>query len=91
MSTGIQSNLRTSDFCQRETQRDLVGQAIGDSRSCLATLPSSACAPGYRANDDTHRGWSQHGIRIAQNGPGKLMPPYIGPHDLLHLTRTVDI
>ena len=26
--------------------------------------------PGYRANDDTHRAWAQHGIRVAQNGPG---------------------
>jgi hypothetical protein len=76
-------------FLSRETQRDLIGQAIGGFAKLFGTLPRSACAPGYRANDDTHRGWSQHGIRIAQNGPGKLMPPYIGPHDLLHLTRTV--
>ena len=77
-------------FLSRETQRALIGQAVGGFAKLFGTLPRSACAPGYRANDDTHLGWSQHGIRIAQNGPGRLLPPFAGRHDLLHLTRTVD-
>lgn len=77
-------------FLPRQAQRDLVGQAVGAFAKLFATLPRSACAPGYRANDDTHRAWSQHGIRIAQNGPGRLTPPYIGSHDVLHLSRTVE-
>jgi hypothetical protein len=77
-------------FLPPEAQRDLIGQAVGGFAKLFGALPRSACAPGYRANDDTHRGWSQHGIRVAQSGPGRLMPPFVGPHDLLHLTRTVE-
>jgi hypothetical protein len=52
-------------------------------------LPRSACAPGYRANDHTHRAWAQIGIRIAQNGPGAAIPPHFD-HGLLQLYRTVE-
>jgi len=77
-------------FLPRETQRKLIGDAVGAFAKLFTTLPHSACAPGYRANDDTHRAWSQHGIQVAQNGPGKLLPPYFGRHGLLQLTRAID-
>lgn len=77
-------------FLSRETQRKLIGDAVGAFAKLFSTLPHSACAPGYRANDDTHRAWSQHGVRVAQNGPGKMLPPYFGRHGMLQLTRTID-
>ncbi len=77
-------------FLPRELQRDLIGQTIGAFAKLFAALPSSACAPGYRANDDTHRIWSQHGIRVVQNGPGTLIPPFFDRHKILHLARTVE-
>lgn len=76
-------------FLDFGAQKNSIGQTVGAFAKLFSSLPRSACAPGYRANDDTHRAWSEHGIRIAQNGPGTLMPPYFGRHDLLHLTRTV--
>ncbi|MFZ0732392.1 MAG: hypothetical protein WAM79_08725 [Candidatus Sulfotelmatobacter sp.] len=77
-------------FLTRETQQKLIGDSVGAFAKLFSTLPHSACAPGYRANDDTHRAWSQHGVRVAQNGPGKVLPPYIGRHGVLQLTRTID-
>lgn len=78
-------------FLPKETQKKLIGDAVGAFAKVFVTLPHSACAPGYRANDDTHRAWSQHGVRVAQNGPGRVLPPYIGRHDLLQLTRTINL
>lgn len=77
-------------FLAEETQRELVGAAVGMFAKVFSTLPQSACAPGYRANEDTHRAWAQHGIRVAQNGPENAMPPHFGDHEVLHLSRTVE-
>jgi hypothetical protein len=77
-------------FLPAETQNELIGQTVGAFAKLFSSLPRSACAPGYRANDDTHCAWAQHGIRVAQNGPGALMPPHFDRHDLLNLFRTVE-
>jgi hypothetical protein len=77
-------------FLSAETQRQLIGEAVGAFAKMFSTLPRSACAPGYRANEDTRRGWAQHGIRIAQNGPGALVPPHFDEHGLLQVFRTVE-
>jgi hypothetical protein len=77
-------------FLPADTQRDLIGKAVGDFAKLFSTLPRSACAPGYRANDDTHRAWAQIGIRVAQNGPGSATPPHFDRHGLLQLYRTVE-
>jgi hypothetical protein len=77
-------------FLRRERQTELIGQTVGAFAKLFSTLPRSACAPGYRANDDTHRAWAQHGIRVAQNGPGEFMPPHFDRHDILQLFRTVE-
>jgi hypothetical protein len=73
-----------------ETQRALIGKTVGEFARMFSTVPRSACAPGYRANDDTHRAWGQHGIRVAQNGPGAFVPPHLDRFELLHLFRTVE-
>ena len=77
-------------FLPADTQRDLIGRAVGDFAKLFSTLPRSACAPGYRANDDTHRASAQIGIRVAQNGPGAAIPPHFDRHGLLQLCRTVE-
>lgn len=77
-------------FLDFETQKKFISETVGGFAKMFSALPASACAPGYRANDDTHRAWSEHGIRVAQNGPGSLLPPYYGRHGILHLTRTVE-
>ena len=77
-------------FLHAEMQRELIGQAVGAFARLFSTLPRSACAPGYRANDDTHRAWAQHGVRVAQDGPGRVTPPHFDRHGVLHLSRTVE-
>jgi len=77
-------------FLTRESQHHLIGEAVGWYEKLFSSIPQSACAPGYRANDDTHRGWAQHGVRVAQNGPGVIVPPHFGRYNMLHLTRTVE-
>lgn len=77
-------------FLPQDRQRELIGSAVGEFSRVFLKLPTSACAPGYRANADTHHAWSQHGIRVAQNGPGASMPPYMDRHGMLQLTRTVE-
>ena len=77
-------------FLPTEVQRELIGQTVGGFAKVFETLPRSACAPGYRANDDTCGAWAQHGIRVAQNGPGALLPPHFDRHNLLQLFRTVE-
>jgi hypothetical protein len=77
-------------FLPKEAQRELIGQTVGAFAKLFSTLPRSACAPGYRANDDTHSAWAQHGIRVAQNGPGAVAPPHFDRYTILHLSRTVE-
>jgi hypothetical protein len=77
-------------FLPRDAQCELIASAVGEFTKVFLKLPISACAPGYRANADTHRAWAQHGIRIAQNGPGAPIPPYVDGHGILQLTRTVE-
>jgi hypothetical protein len=77
-------------FLPSSSQRELIGQAVGAFAKMFSSLPRSACAPGYRANDDTYGAWAQHGIRIAQNGPGGCFPPHFDRHGILQLSRTVE-
>ena len=77
-------------FLPLASQQEIIGQTVGAFAKLLSVLPFSACAPGYRANDDTVRAWAQHGIRVAQNGPRGLVPPHLGDHEVLQLFRTIE-
>jgi len=77
-------------FLSADEQRRRIGAAVGWFAKLFSTLPHSACAPGYRANDDTNFAWAQHGIEVTQNGPGTLFPPYFGPNEMLQLSRTIE-
>jgi hypothetical protein len=76
-------------FLPAAAQSGLIGTAVGIFAKFFATLPRSACAPGYRANWDTHRAWAQYGVRVAQNGAGAL-PPHLDEFGILHLYRSLD-
>lgn len=77
-------------FLPATIQSELIGSAVGAFAKLFSAVPRSACAPGYRANLNTHRGWADYGLRIAQNGPGSLTPPHIDRHGMLQLYRNID-
>jgi hypothetical protein len=73
-----------------EMQKKAIGETVGQFAKMFSALPRSACAPGYRANGDTHRAWAQHGIRVAQNGPGSNAPPHFDRYEILQIARNVE-
>jgi hypothetical protein len=77
-------------FLPAEAQASAIGLAVGNFARFFSTLPRSACAPGYRANEDTHKAWAHFGVRVAQNGPGTFTPPHLDRFGLMHLYRTLD-
>ena len=77
-------------FLTADQQGELIGKTVGFFAKMFSTLPRSACAPGYRANRDTQQAWEQHGIRVAQNGPGTYLPPHFDGGHVLQLSRTIE-
>jgi hypothetical protein len=77
-------------FFSAETQGNLIGHAVGIFKTFFSTAPVSACAPGYRANGDTHLAWSRLGLRVAQNGIGAPLPPHFDEWEILNLHRTIE-
>jgi hypothetical protein len=78
-------------FLEAEKQAGLIAEAVGEFQNFFSTAPLSACAPGYRANGDTHQAWSQCGVRVAQNGSGGALPPHMDEWEMLNLHRTIDL
>ncbi|HET9406075.1 MAG TPA: hypothetical protein VFO39_02455 [Candidatus Sulfotelmatobacter sp.] len=83
-------NERGDQFLSSEKQRELIGTSVGAFAKMFSKLPRSACAPGYRANLNTHSVWAEYGIRVAQNGPGSSSPPHFDDNGLLHCYRNVE-
>jgi hypothetical protein len=85
-------------FLSAESQKAMIASAVSTFTQLFSKAPRSACAPGYRANQSTHDAWAKCGIRVAQNGPTRAMPPHfetIGSSgfetsSVLHLYRTLD-
>ena len=81
-------------FLDAEIQQSLVQDAANTFQRFFSKAPRSACAPGYRANRNTHVAWAKRGIQITQNGPGNAMLPHFEDYDgashILHLYRTMD-
>jgi len=82
-------------FLASGVQQTLIDSAIQDFTEFFSIAPSSACAPGYRADENTHRAWAKRGIRVAQNGPSGAKPPHFDANGfdgnaLLHLYRSMD-
>jgi len=79
-------------FLNRQRQRELIIQGFQLLSLLTGTKPVSACAPGYRANADTHRAWAEVGIRVAVNGTGDgIRAPHLDDFGLLHVYRNVDL
>ena len=77
-------------FLPAAKQSELIGQAVAHFEKFFSHSPVSACAPGYRSNDDTHAAWAKHGIRVAQNGSGAPTSPRMDQFEILNLDRTID-
>lgn len=77
-------------FLSAELQEQLIRQAVENFKAMFGTSPSTACAPGYRANENTRRAWAQHGIRVAQNGAGSSTPCHLDENEMLQLYRNLD-
>jgi hypothetical protein len=75
-------------FLASELQSQMVSQAAQAFHNFFGTQALSACAPGYRHNQETLKAWSACGIKVAQNGPGTLLPPHF-EKGMLHLHRNV--
>jgi hypothetical protein len=59
-------------------QRNAINRAAAIYASLFGSKPLSACAPGYRANQDTKTAWFEAGVRVVQAGPGPEGDPF-GP------------
>ena len=82
----------TSDgrFLPGHDQMAAIKRAADNFQEAFGFRAFSACAPGYRANCDTHASWARSGIRVAQNGPGHPLLPHFDKHEILHLYRAID-
>lgn len=79
-----------SKFLDAATQARLVREAVANFCDMFATRPLSACAPGYRANHDTHLAWAACGVRVAQHGNGVVRAPHMDSCEILNLYRSID-
>jgi hypothetical protein len=77
-------------FLPAEHQRKLINQACQNFRDLFGPDPVSACAPGGRANCDTHRMWAEAGIHVAENRSSGLRRTQMDQFGLLHLYRSID-
>ncbi len=82
---------RREGFLSAESQTRVIEKAADIFRKFFSRAATSACAPGYRANGDTHKAWAGQGIRVVQNGSGSPLPPHMDEFEMLNLHRTIDI
>jgi hypothetical protein len=73
-----------------EQQADLIRQGVHGFSLLFGKSAASACAPGYRADHNTHSTWAQAEVKVAQNGPGGLTAPYFDDEGLLNICRNID-
>jgi hypothetical protein len=71
------------------SQNRLIQEGVNLFRELFHQQPVSACAPGYRANEYTRKGWAANGIQIVQNGPGLPLAPHFDSNGLLCLYRNL--
>lgn len=78
-------------FLPEKQQKALVEQAIRNFSAVFGFRPRSACAPGFRANRDTHAAWFREGIRVAESGTESgVHAPHLDEVGILHLYRVID-
>lgn len=77
-------------FLKPDIQAAMIRKAADIFSAFFSRAPISACAPGYRSNQDTRQAWVKCGVKVAQSGPGRYTLPYVDDHGLLTLSRTLD-
>jgi hypothetical protein len=79
-------------FLSLDEQRAAIARAAEIFQELFAAPPFSACAPGYRANQDTKTAWFEPGVRVSQNGPGHgPRGPYLDENGMLSTFRTLEM
>jgi hypothetical protein len=78
-------------FLSLSDQRVAIQRAAEIFRALFALGPLSACAPGYRANQDTRTAWFEAEVRVVQGGPGGRMGPSLDRNGTLLTFRNVEI
>jgi hypothetical protein len=78
-------------FLPLAEQRAVIRGAAEIYRALFASIPLSACAPGYRANQDTKDAWFEVGVRVVQGGPGERIGPALDHKGMLLTFRNVQI
>jgi hypothetical protein len=78
-------------FLSQDHQSRAIQRASGIFQQLFGVSPFSACAPGYRANEDTRKAWLENGVRVAQNGPGERRAPYLDSSGMFFTFRTVEM
>lgn len=76
-------------FLSLADQRAAIRRAAEIYRALFAAIPLSACAPGYRANQDTKTAWFEAGVRVAQGGLGERQGPSLDANGMLLTFRNV--
>ncbi len=77
-------------FLDASSQDRLICESAQLFHEMFGIPALSACAPGYRANEDTFRAWAARGIRIVQNGSGGSLPTHVDRQGILRIYRNVD-
>ena len=73
-----------------DLQWAMVSEGVRHFQSMFGSPPISACAPGYRANGNTHSAWRNAGVKIAQSGPGSIRPPQFDRYGILNVYRNIE-
>jgi hypothetical protein len=72
-----------------DVQFTAVNEAVKGLQRMFQSAPISACAPGYRADVNTHRAWKAAGVKSVQNGPGAIRAPRFDRYNLLNVYRNI--
>ena len=85
----LESEGQGKEWLEGEAQRKCVEEGIRLFGRIFGEKALSACAPGYRANGDTHQAWAENGVRVAQQGPGYKLAPHFDESGLFFLYRNI--
>lgn len=77
-------------FLNASCQEKLIRESAELFQKMFGSPALSACAPGYRANEDTYRAWRKCGVRVLQNGSGGSVPMHLDAQGVLRIYRNVD-
>ncbi|HUB01697.1 MAG TPA: hypothetical protein VL983_03385 [Terriglobales bacterium] len=78
-------------FLPLTDQRVAIQRAAEIFQTLFGSTPLSACAPGYRANQDTKQAWFDVGVRVVQGGPGEQDAPRLDRNGMLLTFRNVEM